>query len=426
MALIEIQNSRQLAFDEMQTIITNGEKEVRKLNEVEEKRVIELKATIEKCDNDIKVIEETDKKTVNNNKSNNNRSMNDKRFSFFRAINAVAGQKNFQDSELRYMEIGNKAFQNNGLAAEGQILLPLSTNRMYADMFGMGQTERRAVLAAASNAAVQTDVMDLLAPLYSKNPLLQAGSQVIYATSNMSFPTQSAITIDYVNGENGGAADKTPTNSTALQLAPKRIAGYVDISKTLLVQQNPANEAIIMNSIVNAINKAIITAALGKHSSVAYKPNGLYTGTGFTYACTSGASGEKIYKMISAVDTSDALEGSLGFMMHPELAYKLRQVPAFSTATTPILGDTSLAGYNYYTTTAMATGLNSDQYGIVFADWSKYIQAFFGSTPESLGALSILVDPYTQASANAVRLHINVYQDMGVLQSASFARGSLK
>jgi HK97 family phage major capsid protein len=434
MTLIELNNKRSVITDQIEAVINKGKAETRKLDETEEKKITELRAVIEDIDKQIKDITEADKRNAEVQTENKNitiikRNMNDKKFSFYRAINAVVGQKNFQDSELRAMEIGNRAFMSNGLNIQGQIVLPMSTNRAYADLFGLGETERRTVLAAASNAAVKTDVFDLLAPLYSRNPLLQAGSQVIFASSNISFPSQSAISIDYVNGENIEESAVTPTNSTALTLAPKYIRGFVDISKTLLVQENPANEAIIMNSIVNAINKAIITAALGKHSHVTYKPDGFFTGLAVSaFTVTSGATAAKVNSMIAAVDSSDALEGSLSFFLHPQLAYILKAVPAFSTATVPILNGQDLGGYKYYTTSAMPKNLATatNEYGIVFGDWSKYIQAWFGSTPESLGALSILVDPYTRASFNAVRLHINLAQDMGVLRSASFAKGSMK
>jgi HK97 family phage major capsid protein len=426
MTLIELQNNKATANDQIRAIVALGEKETRKLTAEEDVKLSELRKVITDADAEILKLEAENRNAEQKNKNITiiNKKMNEKRFSFARAINAVAYNKPIQDSELRLMEIGNKAFSTNGLTTKGQIQLPLSENRDYAEMYGMGEVERRAVLAAASNASVATEVMDLIAPLYAQNPLIQMGAQVLYATANVTYPSQTAIVLDYVNGENIAETDVTPTNTAGLALTPKRIAGYVDISKTLLVQENPANEAIIKSSIVGAINSAIIKAVVDGHSHLAYKPDSLFTGTGFTYQMT-GATGLGVYNLIAMLDTANALEGSLAFLTHPMLAYKFRQVPAFASATVPILqGRNDLVGYPVFYTSAMSSTLNSSNYGILFGDWSKFVMAFFGSTPESLGTLGILSRPiFSAAINNAVRLHIEVYQDMGPVRQASFIRG---
>jgi HK97 family phage major capsid protein len=429
MTLIELQNTKATAVDEQRAIIALAEKEARKLTDAEDTKIAALLTVIKNAADEIAKAEAADNVAEAETKSKNknitiiNKKMNEKRFSFARAINAVAYNKPLQDSEIRFMEIGNKAFSTNGLTTKGQIQLPLSTNRDYAEMYGMSEVEKRAVMAAAGNASVATEVMDLIAPLYAQNPLIQMGAQVLYATANVTYPSQTAIVLDYVNGENIAETDVTPTNTAGLALTPKRIAGYVDISKTLLVQENPANEAIIKSSIVGAINSAIIKAVVDGHSHLAYKPDSLFTGTGFTYQMT-GATGLGVYNLIAMLDTANALEGSLAFLTHPMLAYKFRQVPAFASATVPILqGRNDLVGYPVFYTSAMSSTLNSSNYGILFGDWSKFVMAFFGSTPESLGTLGILVDPYSAAINNAVRLHIEVYQDMGPVRQASFIRG---
>lgn len=435
MTLIELQNQKATAVDEQKSIIALAEKKARKLTDAEDTKIAALLTVIKNAADEIAKAEaadnvaETETKSKNKNITIINKKMNEKRFSFARAINAVANNKALQDSEMRVMELGNKAFTVNGLTSKGQIQLPLSENRDFAELYGMGIAEKRAILAAAGNAAVATEVMDLLGPLYAVNPLIQMGAEVVYATSNINFPAQSAITLDFVNGENIAETDVTPTNSAGLALTPKRIAGYVDISKTLLVQQNPANEAIIKSSIVGAINSAIIKAVVDAHSHLAYKPDSLFTGTGFTYAMSGNSTGLGVYNLIATLDTANALEGSLAFLTHPMLAYKFRQTAAFASATVPILqGRNDLVGYPVYYTSAMASALRAgtNEYGILFGDWSKFVLAFFGSTPESLGTLGILVDPYSAALTNCVRLHIEIYEDMGAIRQASFIRGSGK
>jgi hypothetical protein len=435
--LIELQNKKQIAVDALEAIVNKGKAENRSLTQIEEDEVVKHKVTIALNEEKIKEIQEADKRNVETFKEKNiNYNMNtpEKKFSFFRALNAVVNQQPFTDAETRLMKIGNNAFQMNGLTAKGQITIPLSENRMYADLFGASMAEKRAILAAASNASVQTNVMDLLGPLYAKNPLLLAGSQAVFATSNLSYPAQSAIAFDYVDGENTASTDKTPTNSVALSLTPMYIRGHVDISKTLLVQENSSNETIIRNSIVNGINKAIVSAFFGKHlASVAYKPKSLFGGlTGVPYAYIGATSADAIFKMIAAVDAQDALEGSLGFIFNPYTVYQLRQTPAFASATTPILNGNDVAGFPYYTTTTMPSDLQvtggtggTGYYGAAFADWSNLVQAFFGATPDSLGAVSIMVDPYTQAHLNTVRLHINIAHNMGILRNESFTKAAI-
>ena len=130
-------------------IISGAEKESRKLTDDESASFNELIKEIEKAEEELRQINNTNQ-TDNNNKQL--RKM--EKFSLLKAINAVANNKPLDERSAEMVNAGVAEMRKSGLSFNGQIQLPVEER---ADV--------QATVATAGMEAVATDKLNILEPL---------------------------------------------------------------------------------------------------------------------------------------------------------------------------------------------------------------------------------------------------------------------
>lgn len=257
-------------------------------------------------------------------------------------------------------------------------------------------------------------------PLKAKLILTSVGAEFIGGLkNNVSIPRYSGTTSNWA-GENAAAADGAGTFDK-LPFSPKRLTSTVTISKGLLVQDSYGIDMYIINSIIESINAKLEATVFGKDATATTKPDGIFTGTAPTDkgAMTWG----RIVAMETAIETANALEGNLAYVMHPALKGIAKTTIKAATGAVGFIADQNglINGYKALSSTNVASGMQTglDEYGIVFGNWAN-----FGIY--QWGGLDLTVDPYTAAGTAQIKITINSYWDFGMKRTQSFAKATMK
>ena len=200
-------------------------------------------------------------------------------------------------------------------------------------------------------------------------------------------------------------------------LTPKRLTGYANLSNVILAQNGPAAEAAVMTDMGR--NMAVqIDAAMFGSTSVTAAPAAIAATTGcltFTESTTAGGVGmnEDMLTAIQTIADNHGLDGNLAFVNAWKMYSNLKQGVQVS-GVYPAYVDDRLMGYPGYFSAAPTTSGTTSADGL-FGDFSRVYMATFGPS-------NILVDPYTRATNNEVRLVMNNHMDWGVADGASFVK----
>jgi HK97 family phage major capsid protein len=328
-------------------------------------------------------------------------------FNLLSAIRDVAEGRQASDATIAMNEIGRKSFTSIGLDTRGQLLLP-------------AQYESRADIIAGTDAngkyAVPTDKLDLIAGLRANSVLFQAGAQLMSGLQgNISLPVYGNSSVAW-KGEVVTAVDGASTFSE-ITMSPKRITGYIDISKQFLQQTSPSSVALLNSDLIAAVQYLLESTAFGIVSGNTTQPAGIFYGA--SYGSNTGSTTyAKIVALESAVNTANALKGnSLAYVTTPAIRGVMKTTPRVPTYGGGFIIDGYAAGdmangYPVFASSAVNAGK------VAFGNWNDLMVG-------SWGGLDILTDVYSQALLGKVRLVINAYFDIQKRRTASFAYANL-
>lgn len=366
-----------------ESILSGAEKESRKLTDEESANYNKLIKKIEKADEELRQINNTIQ-TDNNNKQI--RKM--EKFSLLKAINDVANGKQLDERSAEVVNAGATEMRKSGLSYNGQIQLPVEER---ADV--------QATVATAGMEAVATDKLNILEPLRANLVMAQAGATFMTGlVGNISIPKYSGSTVTW-EGEVGAASDGAGTFSE-VELSPKRLTAYIDVSKQFLLQDSVSAEAMLRNDIVKAISNKLEATILGDEVGSNKIPAGIFNGASaatLTYAGT--------VDMESELDEANVM-GEYCYIVSPKAKAALRKAAKGDNGF--VMEDGEVNGIKVLCTSAAK--------GVVLGNFSDYVIAQWG-------AIDLTVDPYTQAANGKVRLVINAYFDAKPRRSEAFVAG---
>lgn len=321
---------------EEETTNTKEEKEETKANEEDEPEDETVEEnTEEDTDTNEEVVEEEEKEETRNKKFINQRQTMKQRFSLLKAIKAVAENRSIDDITAAVNNAGMKEMRKAGLNTIGQIYLP---------------TEKRAVSVASEGVdVVATDLYDIIEPLRAKNVLLNAGAKFYTGLSNnVQLPVMTGANVGWA-GEVGEAADGG-TSFGNVQLTPKRLTAFVDISKMLLAQDSIGVENAIRMDLINAINSKLEQTILGKEAKTADKPAGMFNGK----APVKITDFEGLVSLEALVEEKNVL-GDIAYVASPSAKASFRNMMKGSKGTAQLAYiDSSLDGTPVYSTSNVA------------------------------------------------------------------------
>ena len=391
--------------EERNTLFETIKKESRKANEAEEKRLGEIASEVAEAEFEIKLAEARNKQRVVATKA-----QQPKGSLLARAIRSrLSGQTDDEVEAL--LEAGKRSMSESGVKAnDGSLVIPME----YRGNFISAQ------VAGDGTELITEDILGILQPIRDSLVMVKAGATFLTnLKGNIGIPSYSGSSVAWAD-ETGAASNGKGTFSK-VELTPKRLTAYVDISKQFLAQDTLSTDAMLTQDLARAVAVKLQATILGKDATAANKPDGFFTGTP-DYVVDGAASFANMIALETAVPVDEALVNNLAYITSVKGAGILKStLRAANVAEGFILKGGVANGYPVYATTGMASGLQTgtDEEGIVFGNWADFVIGQWG-------ALDITVDPYTKAGDGMVRLVINAFFDAKPRRKESFAVGSLK
>ena len=334
-------------------------------------------------ENKPEVQEETEPKE-NRNNINNTKNIHMSNFSLIKAINDVVNNRNINEDALNVIEMGATEMRKSGLSYSGQIQLPVEER---GDAVA-------ATVATDGKEIVATDKLNILSPLMGKSILAEAGATFLTGlVGNISIPNYTGSTCGW-KGELE-AADNGKGTFGSVELSPKRLTAYIDISKQFLTQDSVGAEEMLRADIVNSLVAKLEQTIFGDAAGDNTKPAGIFNG-----AEVAAPSYQGVCEAEAAVTD---YSGEKRFVMSPtaKSAFKQATISGTKSDLRLLLEDGEVDGYPVSDSSNVVAG------GYAFGDFSELVVAQWGG-------IDIVVDPYTLATKNAIRLVINAYFDAKV------------
>lgn len=404
---LEIQDKKAQLKLRMKEIVENCKKEIREMNEEEKAEFDANKAEIESLNSQLeelkaklqeyeKDVEESSTQTENEERNKTNKTHSTmKEFRLLSAINAIANNKQLDETSASVINTGINEMRKAGLSYAGQIQLPVENRTTIA-----------ATVEGAGKENVAVDTLNILEPLRAKNVLVNAGAKFMSGLiGDVTVPVMTSANVTW-EGENVSAKDGAGSFSS-VKLQPKRLTAYIDVSKQFLVQDSNDAEAILRQDLINAINSKLEATILGSESGTTTMPGGLFA--------TAPTANTTTYKQIATLESEIEDANVMN-----ECTYILSNA-AKATFRTTAKG-TNMSGFIYEAgeidgQKALNTS-NVTKNCFAYGDFSNLAIAQWG-------AIDLVVDPYTKASEGMIRLVINAYFDAKVLRDGTIVTGKV-
>jgi HK97 family phage major capsid protein len=210
-----------------------------------------------------------------------------------------------------------------------------------------------------------------------------------------------------------------------LQLTPKRLPAYIDISERLLLQSSVAIETILRGHLSTQMGATQEAAFF--HGSGTNEANGIAAAVAAvnnTYAGGTNGLAPSLAGLIALetlVDTNNALLGNLHYVSNGQIRGKLKGTAINATyGDRFILGDSGLLnGYTPLFTNAVSRtlikGSSSVASAIFFGNFADYVIGYWG------GVSLEMVRDKTNAISGIYSLVASTYYDGGVVRPKSFS-----
>ena len=383
---VELIDKRNQLKIQAEAIISNAEKECRKLDTDETDKLDALKNQMAEVDNEIRQLNEK------LNKETNKRSM--EKFSLLKAINDIANNRQLDERSQELVNDGISEMRKAGLSYSGQIVLPVEERSTV-----------QATVATAGQEIVAEDKLNILEPLRANLVMVEAGANYMTGlVGNVSIPAYSGTNVGWA-GEIAAASDGAGTFSE-VTLEPKRITAYLDVSKQFLLQDSVSAEALLKNDIVKAISNKLEATILGDAAGSTTQPEGIFNGA-------SEIADTSYTTMVGLIQTLEEanVNGEIKYIVSPAIKAKLKTTSKDSGSGLFVMENGEVDGIPVLSTSACK--------GIVVGNFEDYVIGQWGG-------IDLTIDPYSQATNGKVRLVVNAYFDAKPRRAEAFVAKTLE
>ena len=408
MNIVEMRRKQNALVNEAKEIHNTAVKEGRDLNTAENEKWNALNAEIEGMQKGIEREERL--LAFGGQKANDELGMSEKEvkdFSVVRAVRALVN-RDWRDAAFE-KEVSDAVAAKRGRQPQG-IYIP--TDVMVRDL-------NATTGAGAVSTTTANSMYDILR---NKLVIRQAGATFLGNLSGIvQLPKQTGAGSYYWVGE--GVAP-TASNQTVgqVELSPKTIGAYTDVTRQLLAQSSLDVEAFVRNDLMTVLALGIDYTALHGDSGVdADSPDGIENISGVG-APTFTASYAGIVALETEVATQNADIGRLAYITNAKMRGKLKTTAKVSSTDSVMVwndGAAPLNGYNAFVTNTVRSngGAGTNESFVFFGNWADLLVGTWGP-------IDIMVDPYSQSSTGKVRVVVFQEADVDVRHNKSFAFGS--
>jgi HK97 family phage major capsid protein len=221
--------------------------------------------------------------------------------------------------------------------------------------------------------------------------------------------------------ENGAPSESTHTTDD-ISFSPKHIAAYTEIGRTLMIQGQPAVDALVARDLSSALGTSLDVAAING-SGTSNEPTGILNqAIGSVALGTNGAipDFDSTIDLKKEVSVDNALRGSLAYLTESKAIAKLQKTAKVSsTDSVMILEGNSLNGYpiaeSNNVPSNLTKGSGSALSAMIFGAWQDLLIAQWGP------GIDVLVNPYADSTSGKIRISVFMDCDIHVRHAESFA-----
>jgi HK97 family phage major capsid protein/HK97 family phage prohead protease len=231
-------------------------------------------------------------------------------------------------------------------------------------------------------------------------------------TGPVAFPRQTGAATAYWVAEGGDVTESTPSVDQ-VNLSPKTLGGYTELSRRLIMQASVDAEQWVRTELATVLALEIDRAAL-YGTGTSNQPQGLKNVTGINTE-DFGANQPTYIELVSmetkvAADNADI--GSMAYLTNSTIYGGFKTTSKAGTEAIFVLepGNT-VNGYPVQRSNQVATG------DVFFGVWSQLMVGLFGG-------LDLLVNPYALDKSGGVRATALQDVDVAVRHPESFTRGN--
>jgi HK97 family phage major capsid protein len=397
-------------------IIATCKKEMRNLNEDEtaqyDENIAELRKMRSELDELNHQLEErseemeavqTEQKEEQKNKNTISRNMeNTIKFSLTRALRGIVNGNVDEYTQAVNAE-GRAELRKAGIqSSKADLVLPF---------------EKRTIQVTGENgthdAVIETDFMDIMDPLKSKNILADLGVNVMSGlVGDIQIPYGSAITSSWL----GETAQKSAEDATFdyIKMQPKRLATVVEISLQQLAQDSIGVENYLRKQIAESIQDKLEATFFGNGAATDNQPMGIF----------AEDNGEPIVKNVGEVSTFAGIcdaeaeielanyYGQIKYAANPKAKSAFRALSYGGKTTRMVFENNEVDG----TPLVSSTHLGNKKF--IVGDWSTVVLGQWAP-------VTLTVDAITKADYGIVRLIVNTFYDWAFTRKEAFVQGTV-
>lgn len=335
-------------------------------------------------------------------------------YSIFRAVRALQPNATKADRDAAAFEIecSETAQRQLGKTAQG-ILIPQDV--LDSRAFNAGGAANTPNGAQSGQNLVETTFMggSFIEMLRNRTTIMRLATPMGGLVGNVDIPRQTGGATAYWVGEGEDAQEGTPTIGQ-LELTPKQLGAYTDITRRLLKQSSLDAEGIVRRDLINAMAQAIDYAGY-YGTGAGNQPRGIknYTGINAVDFAAQWPTFAELVAMESEIAADNADIDQMGYIGNAKFRGNCKTTAKFGTGTEATIWELggSVNGYRTEITNQVANG-----------------DVFFGNFADMLigmwGGLDLTVDPYSLSKSGGLR--IVVFQDIDFIlrRVESFCWGS--
>ena len=268
-------------------------------------------------------------------------------------------------------------------SAEHKVTLPAETRTITQTVSGDG----------VHDEIVEEEFKGLLEPLYADSVISNLGITIYNGLPAGDFKVSAMGKGSAAWADETGTAAESKNTFSHVTLQPKRISAQLSYSKQFLAQDTIGAEAAIRRDIYNALVAQIQSTMLSADASGANKPAGIFNGV----TAKNISSYKELCDVEAAVDDSN-VKGERKYLMSNKAKAILRCMPKSSLTTELVLDGNDIDG----TPVIANSDVPTTQYA--YGDFSNIVMGTWGN-------VDLIVDPYTLAAENSVRIVVNAFVD---------------
>lgn len=268
-------------------------------------------------------------------------------------------------------------------SADHKVTLPAETRTITQTVSGDG----------VHDELVEEEFKGLLEPLYADSVISNLGITIYNGLPAGDFKVSAMGKGSAAWADETGTAAESKNTFSHVTLQPKRISAQLSYSKQYLAQDTIGAEAAIRRDIYNALVAQIQSTMLSADVAGANKPAGIFNGV----TAKNISSYAELCDVEASVDDSN-VKGERKYLMSNKAKAILRCMPKSSLTTELVLDGNDIDG----TPVIANSDVPTTQYA--YGDFSNIVMGTWGN-------VDLIVDPYTLAAENSVRIVVNAFVD---------------